>query len=353
MTALVWQGMLNKQFGVINRRFGWSIPWLDGQWLHRPTSRSCSSTCGSASRTCSWSAPARCRASRRDLKEAAFVDGATGFKAFRRHHLPAAARRRGAAAHRELRVQLQQLQPHLPAHRGQAAGPGSDDGRTDILISATQDRLRRRPGRRLRPGRGRLRDHLHPGRASSRRSASASPAASRRCADDARHVTAAKSNGSTRPSSSCRSPAPTAASLLAGARAGARGRWFTDTGWRHVVALVALVFALFPVFWVISAAFSTEGLASQQLIPDELVARQLPDAHDGAGHPRSGGGSRNSMVVGVVTALEHGVPLRAGGLRVLPPALQGPARRPADPAADPDVPDRAGRRGHLPVHGAR
>ena len=129
------------------------------------------------------------------------------------------------------------------------------------------------------------------------------------------------------------------------------GRWFSDTGWRHVVALVALVFALFPVWWVICGAFSTEGLASQQVVPEQLVAQQLQDADDGTWPP---------TVLAVVRQLhdrrrrdgaEHGVPLRAGRLRVLPPAVQGPARRPARPAPDPDVPERAGRGGHLPVHG--
>ncbi len=46
--------------------------------------------------------------------------------------------------------------------------------------------------------------------------------------------------------------------------------WFVDTGWRHVVALVVCVFALFPVLWVISAAFSTGGLESQKLIPESV-----------------------------------------------------------------------------------
>ena len=44
-----------------------------------------------------------------------------GFKAFRRHHPPAAAHRGGAGAHRLVRVQLQQLQPDLPAHQRRPA----------------------------------------------------------------------------------------------------------------------------------------------------------------------------------------------------------------------------------------
>jgi arabinogalactan oligomer / maltooligosaccharide transport system permease protein len=49
-------------------------------------------------------------------------------------------------------------------------------------------------------------------------------------------------------------------------------RWFRNTGWRHVVAWLALAFAVFPVLWVISASFNPTGsLISQQLIPDPMT----------------------------------------------------------------------------------
>jgi arabinogalactan oligomer/maltooligosaccharide transport system permease protein len=49
-------------------------------------------------------------------------------------------------------------------------------------------------------------------------------------------------------------------------------RWFRNTGWRHVVAWLALAFAVFPVLWVISASFNPTGsLISQQLIPDQVT----------------------------------------------------------------------------------
>jgi arabinogalactan oligomer/maltooligosaccharide transport system permease protein len=56
----------------------------------------------------------------------------------------------------------------------------------------------------------------------------------------------------------------------------ARGRrpfkmWYRDVGWRHLVAFIALVFALFPALWTLSAAFNPLGtLTSQRLIPSEL-----------------------------------------------------------------------------------
>ena len=48
------------------------------------------------------------------------------------------------------------------------------------------------------------------------------------------------------------------------------GRWFRAVGWRHLVALVALFFALFPVIWIVSASFNPSGsLNSQTLIPSD------------------------------------------------------------------------------------
>jgi arabinogalactan oligomer/maltooligosaccharide transport system permease protein len=49
-------------------------------------------------------------------------------------------------------------------------------------------------------------------------------------------------------------------------------RWFRATGWRHLVAWIALVFAVYPVLWIISAALNPLGtLTSQSLIPSRLT----------------------------------------------------------------------------------
>lgn len=55
-------------------------------------------------------------------------------------------------------------------------------------------------------------------------------------------------------------------------------KWFRNTGWRHLVAWLALVFALFPVIWVASAAFNPLGsLTSQKLIPDGATLQNFRD----------------------------------------------------------------------------
>jgi arabinogalactan oligomer/maltooligosaccharide transport system permease protein len=37
------------------------------------------------------------------------------------------------------------------------------------------------------------------------------------------------------------------------------GRWFADTGWRHVVAIVVSIFAVFPLLYVLSASLNPQG----------------------------------------------------------------------------------------------
>lgn len=50
------------------------------------------------------------------------------------------------------------------------------------------------------------------------------------------------------------------------------GRWMRGLGWRHLVAWAALIFAIFPVIWIISASFNPTGtLISQRLIPREFT----------------------------------------------------------------------------------
>lgn len=47
-----------------------------------------------------------------------------------------------------------------------------------------------------------------------------------------------------------------------------RRRWWSEAGWRHGVALVAVAFALFPIVFVVSAALNPLGtLSSSQLVP--------------------------------------------------------------------------------------
>lgn len=48
----------------------------------------------------------------------------------------------------------------------------------------------------------------------------------------------------------------------------AKGSWFRQVGWRHIVGVFALIFAIFPILFVVSAAFNPVGtLSSSTIIP--------------------------------------------------------------------------------------
>jgi len=78
------------------------------------------------------------------------------------------------------------------------------------------------------------------------------------------------------------------------------GRWFTRTGWRHVVGVLALLFALFPVWFVFLAAFSrSAALSNQNLWPEEFTLRQYRELMDNYPFWRW---FKNSLAISLVTA---------------------------------------------------
>ena len=76
--------------------------------------------------------------------------------------------------------------------------------------------------------------------------------------------------------------------------------WFRQTGWRHIFALIALFFALFPVVWVVSAAFGEGNLSSQSLIPQNPSLDNFRELFDEQPFWRW---FWNSMWIGAVTAI--------------------------------------------------
>lgn len=55
-------------------------------------------------------------------------------------------------------------------------------------------------------------------------------------------------------------------------------RWVRDLGWRHLVGWIAIVYALFPVIWVVSASLNPlETLTSQRLLPETLTLDNYND----------------------------------------------------------------------------
>jgi len=82
------------------------------------------------------------------------------------------------------------------------------------------------------------------------------------------------------------------------------GGWFTDTGWRHLVAVLALAFALFPVYWVVMGSFDSSGsLATQKLVPDELSLDNYRALLSDPGHPPFWTWFWNSMKISFATSI--------------------------------------------------
>ena len=79
--------------------------------------------------------------------------------------------------------------------------------------------------------------------------------------------------------------------------------WFRDVGWRHLVALLAVAFALFPVVWVVSASFNPTGsLAGQRLIPENPTLDNYRILLDDPSYPFARW-FVNTMVIGGIVAV--------------------------------------------------
>ena len=60
------------------------------------------------------------------------------------------------------------------------------------------------------------------------------------------------------------------------ARGRSRNRWFARVGWRHLVGVLAVVFSLFPILFVLSAALNPLGtLSSTELLPTGASAENF------------------------------------------------------------------------------
>ena len=79
-------------------------------------------------------------------------------------------------------------------------------------------------------------------------------------AERARYRDAAVATGAQdaarRPNSRCGRASAATLPALPPQRKRPFGRWFTETGWRHIVGVVVLVFAIFPIVFVLSASLN-------------------------------------------------------------------------------------------------
>lgn len=64
------------------------------------------------------------------------------------------------------------------------------------------------------------------------------------------------------------------------------GRWFAEIGWRHVVGILAILFAIFPILFVISASLNPLGtVSSSGLIPTSFSLEHYRTLISGARGP--------------------------------------------------------------------
>ena len=234
MTALVWRGMFNQQFGVINEWLGVNLNWLGGQWLPYLTILIVNLWLGYPYMflVCTGAL----QGIPNDYVEAARVDGATGFKAFRKITFPLLLIAVAPLLIASFAFNFNNFNLIFLLTEGRPPVPGSDAGRTDILISYTYKLAFfgvTGPGLRVRRGgvggrvHARRRDFgvqlpLHEGVRGGAMSTST---------DDGIYSVG-------------KYPATGMADAFFGhdekqirLRRRSFGRWFRETGWRHVVAL--------------------------------------------------------------------------------------------------------------------
>jgi len=92
-----------------------------------------------------------------------------------------------------------------------------------------------------------------------------------------------------------------------------RGRGWRGTWWRHAIALIAVVISLFPIAYIVSAAFNgNQSLTGSSLIPDRVTLDNFRSLFEGqqdtTGHAtfqdaHYGWWFANSMIVAGATAL--------------------------------------------------
>jgi arabinogalactan oligomer / maltooligosaccharide transport system permease protein len=133
MTALVWRGMFNQQFGVINRWLGTNLPWLDGNWLPYFSILLVNTWLGYPYMflVCSGAL----QSIPDDLTEAASVDGASGIKRFRLITFPLLLVAVAPLLVASFAFNFNNFNIIYLLTEGRPPVQGSDAGRTDILIS--------------------------------------------------------------------------------------------------------------------------------------------------------------------------------------------------------------------------
>ena len=128
-----------------------------------------------------------------------------------------------------------------------------------------------------------------------------------------------------------------------------RKRWLLDVGWKYLLAVVIVFYAVFPLVYVLSASLNPQGTLS--------ASNALFSMVDFANYAALSGTSYWTWACELAADRGHRrggrrADGRGGGVRLLAIPLLGAPCQPHRPAHHPDVPAGAGVRRHLP-HAAR
>ena len=132
------------------------------------------------------------------------------------------------------------------------------------------------------------------------------------------------------------------------------GRWMRIVGWRHIVAIIMVIWALFPALYVINLAFSggntltaacppdRPGLAALTcLVPNNLSLDNFTAVLTSTQWPFAIW-FRNTVILATLNSFLALLMGACRRVRIQPAAVQGPPDGPADADAGADVPGRAG-----------
>jgi arabinogalactan oligomer/maltooligosaccharide transport system permease protein len=78
------------------------------------------------------------------------------------------------------------------------------------------------------------------------------------------------------------------------------GSWFKVLGWRHIVAWIAIIWSIFPILWVVSAAFTKDpSISSGAIIPTSPTIENFQTLFDNPDQPYANW-YVNTMIVALI-----------------------------------------------------
>jgi arabinogalactan oligomer/maltooligosaccharide transport system permease protein len=89
-----------------------------------------------------------------------------------------------------------------------------------------------------------------------------------------------------------------------GANQISRGRWFKEVGWRHIVGIVAIVYAVIPILYIVSASLNPVGsVSSTSIIPNAISGVNYSEIFSGDPNRPFVRWFVNTLIVAVVVVL--------------------------------------------------